>query len=197
MPEDLTVEWLRRLGVAGVGLANNHAMDLGPSGYEETLAALKAAGIPSFGQGETLSLGTLDIVGLSDLDTNAARQVDLLTPALLDRLVRPDARRAVVAFVHWGREYVKTPSQREIELADQMRQRGVALIVGAHPHMAGVGLTALAGGETLVAHSLGNFLFDQSAPRSGGGLLEVRTFGQGTLFARSIPLPNLFDLARR
>jgi poly-gamma-glutamate synthesis protein (capsule biosynthesis protein) len=196
MPEDLTVEWLRRLGVAGVGLANNHAMDLGPSGYAETLRALKAAGIPSFGQGEALSLGTLEMVGLSDLDTNAARQVDLLTPALLDRLVRPDARRAVVAFVHWGREYAAAPSPREADLADQMRQRGAALVVGAHPHVAGVGLTALAGGETLVAYSLGNFLFDQGAPRSSGSLLEVRAFGQGTLFARSIPLPNLFDLAR-
>ncbi|MBX3567978.1 MAG: AmmeMemoRadiSam system protein B [Rhizobiaceae bacterium] len=196
MPEDLTIGWLKRLNVAAVGLANNHAMDLGESGYAETLAALKAAGIASFGQGEALSLGNLDIVGLSDLDTNASRQVDLLTPELLDRLVRPDAQRAVVSFVHWGREYVTSPSSRETQLAGQMRQRGVALIAGAHPHVASPGLTALAGGETLMAYSLGNFLFDQNADKSSGKLLEVRAFRQGTVFARRVPLHNLFDLAK-
>lgn len=196
MPEDLTIAWLKRLHIAAVGLANNHAMDLGETGYAETLAALEAAGIPSFGQGEVLSLGKLDIVGLSDLDTNASRQVDLLTPDLLDRLVRPDAGRAVVSFVHWGREYVTSPSPRETGLADQMRQRGVALIAGAHPHVASAGLTTLAGGETLMAYSLGNFLFDQNASRSSGSLLEVRAFKQGTVFARTVPLPNLFDLAK-
>lgn len=195
MPDDLTLDWLRRLNVAGVGLANNHALDLGPSGYAETRRALEAAGIRSFGQGEALPVGGIDIVGLSDLDTNASPQVDLLTPALLDRLVRADGSRPVAAFVHWGREYVITPSARERHLAEEMRRRGTALIVGAHPHAASTELTALAGGETLMAYSLGNFLFDQNASRASGMMLEVRAFPQGTLFARPIPLPNLFDLA--
>jgi poly-gamma-glutamate synthesis protein (capsule biosynthesis protein) len=132
---------------------------------------------------------------LSDLDSNASPQVDLLTPDLLDQLVRPDARRPVVAFVHWGREYLTAPSPREAMLAEEMRRRGVALIAGAHPHVASGTPVTLAGGDTLMVHSLGNFLFDQNASRASGTLLEVRTFRQGTLFARPIPLPNLFDLA--
>jgi AmmeMemoRadiSam system protein B len=194
MPEDLTIDWLKRLHVAGVGLANNHAMDLGASGYGETLRALNAAGIPAFGQGETLQLHGLDIVGLTDIDTNGSQKVDLITPELLDRLVREEADKPVVALVHWGSEYVVGPGSREKNLADEMRLRSVSAIVGAHPHVSSGALTALGGGDTIEFYSLGNFLFDQHAERSSGSMLEIRVFEPGTFFARRVALPNFFDM---
>lgn len=197
MPAELAVGLLRRLNVAAVGLANNHAFDLGPSGYSETLRALDEAHIPHFGQGEALSVGGIDIVGLTDIDTNGSSHVDLLTPEMLDRLIRGDAERPVVAFVHWGREYVTEPSPRETMLADEMRLRGVSAIVGAHPHVSSDALVSLGGGDVTEVYSLGNFLFDQAARRSSGSLLELRIFAQGTIFARLIPLPNYFDMARK
>jgi poly-gamma-glutamate capsule biosynthesis protein CapA/YwtB (metallophosphatase superfamily) len=196
MPEDLATSWLKRLGVAGAGLANNHALDLGASGYAETTGALERAGIRWFGQGDTLQLPGLDVVGLTDIDTNGSEHFDLVTSELLDRLVRPDAMRAVVAFVHWGREYVAEPAEREKDLADQMRLRSVSAIIGGHPHVASSGVTALAGGEVGEVYSLGNFLFDQSAARSSGMMVELRVFEQGTVFMRTIPLPNFFDMGR-
>lgn len=197
MPEDLTVAWLKRLNVVGAGLANNHAMDLGPSGYGETIRSLDAAGIRWFGQGEALELPGVDIVGLSDLDTNGAPQVDLITEALLDRLIREDGGRPVVAYVHWGREYVAEPFEREKALADEMRLRSATVIVGAHPHVASKRIVAHGGGDTAEVYSLGNFLFDQTAGRgSSGQLVELRVFRQGTIFVRALELPNLFDLAR-
>lgn len=196
MPEDLAIPMLKALGVAGAGLANNHALDLGPSGIAETRRALTAAGIPSFAQGQMLALQSLDLVGLTDIDTNGSRQTDLITPALLDRLVQVNAARPTVAFVHWGREYITRPSAREVALADDMRLRAVPLVAGAHSHVTDGALTALSGGDTLVLHSLGNFLFDQNADRSSGALLELRVFAQGTVFARVIPLPNLFEVAK-
>ncbi|HHZ10626.1 MAG TPA: AmmeMemoRadiSam system protein B [Rhizobiales bacterium] len=197
MPEDLTVAWLKWLNVVGAGLANNHAMDLGPSGYAETTRALDAAGIRWFGQGEALELPGVDIVGLSDLDTNGSPQVDLITEALLDRLIREDGARPVVAYVHWGREYLAEPSDREKALADAMRLRSATVIVGAHPHVASAGIATHGGGDTTEVYSLGNFLFDQTAGRgSSGQLVELRVFDQGTVFVRTLELPNLFDLAR-
>ena len=193
MPAELAVDWLKRLNVAGVGLANNHAMDLGDAGYAETLAALKEAGIPAFGQGEVLALPGLDIVGLTDIGTNGSDALDLIDAPLLDRLVRPDALTPVVAFVHWGSEYMAAPGPRENMLADEMRLRAVSAIVGAHPHVASGTLDALGGGDTLQLYSLGNFLFDQTAERSSGSLLEIRVFAQGTFFARLIPLPAFYE----
>ena len=52
MPAALALEWLDRLNVVAVGLANNHSHDLGESGYAETRRALEAARMPHFGQGE-------------------------------------------------------------------------------------------------------------------------------------------------
>ena len=76
-----------------------------------------------------------------------------------------------------------------------MRQSGVALIVGAHPHKAYPRIEALAGGETAVAYLLGNFLFDQFSDRASGAILEVRVFPQGTFFARLVKMPNCYEAA--
>jgi poly-gamma-glutamate synthesis protein (capsule biosynthesis protein) len=57
-------------------------------------------------------------------------------------------------------------------------------------------MQALAGGDTLQLFSLGNFLFDQGADKASGALVELTVFDQGTVFARLMPLPNLFELAR-
>ncbi len=195
MPDTLALDWLKALNVAGAGMANNHATDLGDNGIAETKAALDGAGIAHFGQGGRLDLSDLSVVGLTDLDSNGSRQIDLIDSALIDRLVGEDAARPTVAFVHWGREWIDTPSQRERFLAEEMRRRDVALVVGAHPHVASRSMMALSGGDTLVVHTLGNFLFDQKGPRPSSALLEVTSFAQGTLFARLLPMPNLYDLA--
>lgn len=196
MPDRLALPWLKRLNVVAAGMANNHATDLGQTAIDETRAALQRAGVSVFGQGEAADQGDMTIVGLTDIDSNAAVQIDLLTPELLDRLVSPDATKPVVAFVHWGREWIDAPSPREEFLAGEMRARGASLIVGAHPHVAAKGMAALAGGDAMVIHTLGNFLFDQGGERPSGALLEATSFAQGTLYVRLIPIPNLYDLAR-
>lgn len=196
MPAALGVEWLKRLNVAGVGLANNHAHDIGPSGLAETTRALDAAGIEWFGQGGRLDLPGIAIVGLADHGTNDAGEIDLIDDALLDRLVSPAAEVPVVAFVHWGREFVTAPSRRETELAEAMRRRGVAAIIGAHPHAASDGVRAIGGGDAALVHSLGNFLFDQGSDKASGALAELTVFDQGTLFVRQVPLPNLYEVLR-
>ena len=196
MPKDLALHWLKKLNVAAVGLANNHAFDLGDTGYAETKSALAEADIASFGQGERLALPGLDIVGLSDLDTNGKPQVDLITEPLLDTLKSAAGDRPVIAFVHWGREYLAEPSGRERALADAFRLRSATLAIGAHPHVASSGVVSHGGGDMAEVYSLGNFLFDQNAERASGQLVELRVFEQGTVFVRTIPLPNLFEIAK-
>jgi poly-gamma-glutamate synthesis protein (capsule biosynthesis protein) len=102
-----------------------------------------------------------------------------------------------VAFVHWGEEYVAEAGAEERQIADRLAQCGVSLIVGGHSHQASGGIEPLRGGAAQMVFSLGNFIFDQSAPRGSGALLELRVFAQGTVAARLVPVPNLFDLTRR
>ncbi|WP_319824702.1 AmmeMemoRadiSam system protein B [Thalassovita sp.] len=192
MPADIVRDWAERLNIVAVSLANNHARDIGESGLSETRAALNRFGIAHFAQGEVLRLKGAVLVGLTDLDGRAVPPVGRLTPDLLDRAVLPDAETPVIALVHWGREFVTQPSAREAWIAEELRKRGVVGVIGAHPHAVSAAPVVLAGGETIVVQSLGNFLFDQLPPDSSGGLAEVRVFSQGTVFIRQLPLPHLF-----
>jgi poly-gamma-glutamate synthesis protein (capsule biosynthesis protein) len=196
MPRDLTLEWLARLNVVAVGLANNHASDMGPTGLAETVAALADAALPHAVQGGRLDVPGVSIVALSDIDNRQSPARAQLDETMLDALLVPDASVPVVAFVHWGMEYDPVPTPRERDLAQAMRERGVAAIVGTHPHVAGAGIDALGGGDVAMAYSLGNFMFDQSGTVASGAVVELWAFPQGTVFLRQLALPNLFDLAR-
>lgn len=196
MPRDLALEWFRRLNVVGVGLANNHAMDMGASGLAETLDALAEAEIGHALSGERLTLPGVTIVALSDLDNTQSPPRNRLDAAALDALIVSDAAVPVVSFVHWGMEYDPAPTAREHALAEAMRERGVAAIVGAHPHVASAGIVAIGGGDAAMVFSTGNFLFDQTEAVSSGAIVELWVFPQGTVFLRQLPVPNLFDLAR-
>lgn len=195
MPEGLTLDWLKRLNVVAVSIANNHSRDLGDEPRAVMAAALRGAGIVVLDGVEAADLGPLRALALTDLDNSGDPHTALVTGADLEAVTRSSAAPPLAAFMHWGTEYAAAPEARENGLIDALRQAAVALIVGAHPHVASAGLKALAGGESLLAYSLGNFLFDQPGGQSTGAVLEVRFFPQGTFFARQIPIPNFYDRA--
>lgn len=196
MPQDLAIAWLKRLNVAAVSLANNHALDLGEQGLSETRRALDEAGIIHAGQGETIRVAGVDLVALTDLDVNGSYDNDLITADLLAGIANGAGDRPLVVMVHWGREYSDTPGPREKFLAEALARRAVSGIFGGHSHVASSEMQALAGGDALHLYSLGNFLFDQTAEKASGAIVELRIFEQGTFFGRLMPLPNLFDLAQ-
>ena len=70
------------------------------------------------------------------------------------------------------------------------------MIVGAHPHRASRRIEVLGGLDAVRVYSLGNFVFDQRAPRASGAVLQVSRFEQGTRALRLIPLPDVFELGR-
>jgi poly-gamma-glutamate synthesis protein (capsule biosynthesis protein) len=117
-------------------------------------------------------------------------------PDKLDFACALAAAPPLVAFVHWGREYTTEATEEERKIADSLARCGVSLVIGAHSHQASAGIEAIRGGAAQMVYSLGNFLFDHSAPRGTGALLELRVFHQGTVAARLIPIPNLFDLTK-
>ena len=195
MPENLTIDWLKALNVIAVSLANNHSGDLGDAARAAMVQALNQAGIATIGAGQTVDLGPARVVGLTDLDNNAVPHTGRVSDAVLDRVTRSAARPPLIAFMHWGREFDAAPGSRELALADALHGAAVSLIVGAHPHVASRQVVPLAGGDTALAYSLGNFLFDQPGRGASGAVLEVRFFPQGTFFARLLPMPNFYDLA--
>jgi len=190
MPADETLRWLRELGVVAVSVANNHSRDLGDDAYAAMLARLREAGIQVLQSGQPQRVGPLRVVAWTDLDNNPAPRRELIRLPLQPREL-PD-----LAFMHWGREFVTAPGPRERALAHGLQSAGVPMIVGAHPHRASRRIELLGRLDAVMVYSLGNFVFDQRAPRTSGALLQISQFEQGTRALRLIPLPDVFELGR-
>jgi poly-gamma-glutamate synthesis protein (capsule biosynthesis protein) len=177
-------------------LANNHANDLGAEGRAETVKLLAGIGVTPLEHGTISDLGTFRLLALNFVGGKLVG--DAIADAdHLDWVCGLHAAPPLVAFVHWGEEYVSDASDKERQIADALARCGVSLIVGGHSHQASAAIEPLKGGAAQMVFSLGNFIFDQSAPRGSGALLELRVFKQGTIAARLLPIPNLFDLTKR
>jgi poly-gamma-glutamate synthesis protein (capsule biosynthesis protein) len=186
---------LAALNARAASLANNHANDLGAEGRSETVRQLERLGVTPVEHGAVVDLGALRALGLNFVGGKMVGEA-IADPDNLDWVCELDAAPPLIAFVHWGPEYVTAAGAEERQIADALAQCGVSLIIGNHSHQAADAIEPLRGGAVQTVYSLGNFIFDQTSPRGTGALLEVRTFKQGTIAARLIPIPNLFELSR-
>ncbi len=162
-----SVRALSRSGVTLVSLANNHILDGGQPGLAQTLDVLQEAGIAAIGPaGEALvrQAGGVPLAFLAFDDVSRALDVDEAASAV--SRAREQGRMVVVS-IHWGREYLSVPDDRQEALARALADAGASVIWGHHPHVV-QSVRWVQGGAlpypTLVAYSLGNLLFDQAGP---------------------------------
>jgi hypothetical protein len=187
---------LRWAGFDAMNLANNHAMDYGAIGLEQTVAALRDNGIASTGRPGEITLmrvrGTrIALVGLAPYPW-AQSSLDLGGAAALVRTARQRAD-VVIAMIHAGAEgsgQTHTPAGREVAfgedrgdtraLAHTLVDAGAALVLGSGPHVVR-GIERRAG--RLIAYSLGNFAgwhnFASGPVLDQTGVLQVRVTPDG------------------
>ena len=186
----------RRAGFDVMNLANNHALDFGPAGQRQTIAALRRRGIAHTGRpgqirvrrvGET----RVALVGFAPYPWAAP----LLDPAAAMRLVRRARRRAdvVVVLMHAGAEgsgQLHTPRMPESAFGENrghvrafahaVVRAGADLVLGSGPHVVR-GIERYR--RRLIAYSLGNFLGYRTLSTAGvlslSGLLTVRLSPSG------------------
>jgi poly-gamma-glutamate synthesis protein (capsule biosynthesis protein) len=195
MPAAQTLQWLREFGVVAVSVANNHSRDLGDDAYAAMVVLLREAGFVVLEHGRPQMVGPLRVVAFSDVDNPPRPARERLTEADLQALQEAGAAPDL-ALLHWGREFVAEPGARERTLAAELRSLGVPQVVGAHPHRASRGIALLGGPDGAWVPSLGNFIFDQRAPRASGAVLQISVFAQGTRAWRLIPWPDVDALGR-
>jgi poly-gamma-glutamate synthesis protein (capsule biosynthesis protein) len=100
----------------------------------------------------------------------------------------------VMVMVHWGEERSAEPTKRQRAWAERMIAAGADLIAGAHPHVVQPIEVLEANGRTgVVAHSLGNFIFDVGNNGSDRRSLVLRALvGRGGV-ARVCVAPVLLE----
>ena len=166
-------EALRRAGFDVVSLANNHVLDGGTVGLDHTRETLERAGIVTVGAGRTqqeaAALRVLEHGGLRlgflayAEDSNYSLSTTGPGYAYYERervLADIAAARhgvdALVVSVHADLEFRATPSPARREAFRAFAAAGATVVLGHHPHVPqGVELV----GGSLIAYSLGNFLF--------------------------------------
>jgi poly-gamma-glutamate synthesis protein (capsule biosynthesis protein) len=191
-------------GVDAVSLANNHTGDFGPIAFGETLRAFQGRRIRRFGAGRDLeragraavvrrngvSFGFLGFNAIGETpratrDSPGALSVRMpprtgpLQQADLEHVTnlvgRLDERvDVVIVLPHWGTQYTHTPEPVQSQVGRALVRAGADLVVGGHPHWV-QGLEPV--GSAVIAHSLGNFVFDMDfMEQTMEGVMLAATF---------------------
>lgn len=180
-------------GLDLLSLANNHSLDCGPEGVDETKKILLTAGITPIGPNPApvqLTINGLRLAFLSFDDVTAPLDSIAVSGAVVQARSFNDI---VIISIHWGSEYHPGPDQHQRDLAQVVADAGAALIWGHHPHVLQPINWIQGEGQpypTLVAYSLGNALFDQPTPPdvTRSALLLVTVKSNGVQSIQVIPL---------
>lgn len=166
------VSILKYLGVDAVCLANNHSFDYGRAGYEETVGILEQESIEHFGvdgKDHLLELGgeKIAVHGYCSYTSNPLGMPTIFNSRGINKLVVPRIKEKMKAYssqgyfnivsYHTGDEHINYPRYSDVILSRVLADVANYVYYGHHPHV-------IQGVETyqgsLIAHSLGNFLFD-------------------------------------
>ncbi|KAA0207064.1 CapA family protein [Candidatus Uhrbacteria bacterium] len=172
---------LQEQGFDAFSQANNHTLDQGAIGYEDSVRRLRKAGFLVFGHqvddglvalATTTIHGTrLAFLGFNMTDNSLNRMQ--ATQAIATAKEQADV---VIAFMHWGTEYRSRPDASSMQTARWLVETGVDVIIGGHPHWA-QGFSTYDGKP--IAWSLGNFIFDQDwSAQTRAGLAVALTISK-------------------
>ena len=176
--------------------ANNHALDSGLDGLNNTLKTVRREGFMQTGTFSNIDKKRLLYpmifykngfkIALLNY-THHTNSIPLPAPSIVNRLelqqIKADiaeARRMkpdlIITFLHWGEEYHVDEDGNQREVAKQLHIAGSHLVVGGHPHVVqpikNEHITL--GGKTydfLTAYSLGNFISSQPFANTEGGII--------------------------
>lgn len=161
--------------VETANLANNHSFDYGKKSYEDTITALEAEGISSFGYERTAVMDIKGVkVGLAGV-YELAEHIDCKQD-LLDNIasLKEQGAQIIIVSFHWGQEKENVPSDVQVELAHTAVDNGADLVLGHHPHVL-QGIEEYKGKN--IVYSLGNFCFGgNSAPSDMDTMIFQQTF---------------------
>jgi poly-gamma-glutamate synthesis protein (capsule biosynthesis protein) len=155
--EDESIEGMEMAGFDVWSLANNHILNQGQAGLQETERILGRAGMLGVAEGEVEIVEVEGvIVGWMGFD---AVWKELDEAAMRVEVASASAETDVlVVMMHWGVEYVATPTAQQVRMGRGLVDAGADVVLGSHPHWT---QPVEEYKDGLIFYSLGNFVFDQ------------------------------------
>ncbi len=183
-------ELLRKVGIHGVTLANNHTMDFGWVGLSESIDRLTTAGIATVGAGGNLSDAARPLYLPIGRRVACIFSLNRTLPeSFWAKPTRPGSasltyektREAVsgcaqqnfftIVVLHWGQEMTRVPRAYQTELAKLVIDAGAEVVIGHHPHV--LQEIDVYKGKPIF-YSIGNFVFSSAAKASFQQGMAVR-----------------------
>lgn len=172
---ETTIELLKKSKVNAVCLANNHIMDYGDEGLQNTIKLLENNGIDHTGAGDNIENAVKPVCidccdnkiaflnfGWYIEEVKSAEKNNAGCAPLDEKLIIKSIKKLIdqgykpIVILHWGFEYNLYPQPVHRKLAHKIIDAGAEMVVGHHPHV-------IQGKELykdkLIYYSLGNFYF--------------------------------------
>ncbi|MDD5098422.1 MAG: CapA family protein [Candidatus Pacebacteria bacterium] len=156
------LESLKTANFKVLSLANNHTLNMGEDGLEETKSILTEASINFVGDPIECDADYIfQKDGVTFYSVNTTFPMNCSDSDITDwieatKFYNPES--IFVVLMHWGEEYKNKSSKTEQDLAHKMIDAGADIVIGGHPHVA---QEIEIYNNHLIFYSLGNFIFDQ------------------------------------
>lgn len=174
-------DFLSSIGADVWNICNNHIMDAGAIGMEDTLLCAKEKNAWTLGAGMNISeaskpvifneAGGIGLIGVGY--QRACRKAGEDTPGcfswsdleLIEQRIAEIKKtcRWCIVVAHAGEEFTSLPSPYTRERYHKYLELGADIVVAHHPH---VPMNYETVGEKVIFYSLGNFIFDTDYQRS-------------------------------
>lgn len=196
-----SIEGIKFAGFDILSIANNHILNYGQKGLESTKNILSEGRI-SFSDPNNITMPVLSKALYHPVQGKVEGKqfnnisfgflsFDLVTypkTPVIEKVKENISKTDVlIVSLHWGAEYQKEPEKWQKDLAHQIIDSGVKVIIGHHPHVTQPMETYHNG---LIFYSLGNFVFDQpwSEETKKGGIAKIIFEGINIKSSELIPI---------
>jgi len=153
------VQVLTSGSVEAVSLENNHIMDHGDQGYEDTCSTLASVGIQYSGHlGSAIYTTETGVdIGMLSYQTFNGNYANIYESIEGDiQMLRDAGCELVIVSYHWGDEKDYVPNERQVPLGRTTIDAGADLVIGHHSHR--MNPIEEYNGK-YICYSLGNFSF--------------------------------------
>jgi len=151
-----SIEGLKLAGFDVLSLENNHILNYGKTGLEQTKKILNQNLIsPSISNEITIKRDSDVTFGFLSFNFTFGLDKQKVIDSVKENVSKVDV---LIVSLHWGEEYKTKPAKWQVDLAHQLIDSGVKVILGHHSHWIG---EIERYGDGLIFYSLGNFVFDQ------------------------------------
>jgi len=204
-PAEKVAPALKKAGFNLLSLANNHILDYGVSGMNDTIDALSAHNIYSVGAGENINQARAGTIIKTADSKLGFLSYSLTFPEYFwatenspgtafghEQQIKEDIKRlkqqadSVIVSFHWGREKITELRPYQPKLAHAAIDAGAALVIGHHPHVLQA-VEKYNGG--LIIYSLGNFVFGSYSADAKTSVIAIITLNNNIFHsAEFIPI---------